>query len=299
MRAAMRAATVVCVLTACGGGAGTGDDTPQEYTRLIGRTWSVPAGDFDSYKCIRIQIPEDIYVTSFRSLAPAGSHHSVLTIARADNLQMGEYDCSVTSLDLQMLYAAGIGTDDLTFPEGTAVRLRAGQYINLNLHLFNAGETAISGDSAVMVKTVPADAVENEVDMVFAGTFDIGIPPDGQPHTMRGGCTLGADYDVIAWWPHMHQFATHQTVTITSAAGGSVEVLDDDYAFSEQRYYPEMPIRHLSTGDQVEVACTYVNNGPDYVEWGDSSNAEMCFSGMYRYPAGSGILFECTSGSMF
>jgi hypothetical protein len=287
------------VLAACGGG-GTGDDgddTPAEFTRLIGRTWTVPAGNFDTYKCTRIQIPEDMYVTAFRSAAPQGSHHSVLTVARSDTLQLGDYDCSVGALDLQMLYAAGVGTDDLQFPPGVAVRLRAGQYLNLNLHLFNAGETDISGDSAVLVKTVPADEVVNEADMVFAGTFDIGIPPDGVPHTMRGGCTLGTDFDIVAWWPHMHQYATHQTVTVTGA-GGTTTVLDDDFAFGEQGYYPEVPVRHLSAGDQVEVACTYVNTGTEYVQWGDSSNAEMCFSGMYRYPAGTGILFECTSGTM-
>lgn len=293
-----RVVLLLVVFAACGGnGPDPGDDTPAEFTRLIGRSWTVPAGNFDTYKCVRIQIPEDMYVTAFRSEAPTGSHHAVLTIARADDLQMGDYDCSVSSLDLQMLYASGIGTSDLTFPDGVAVRLRAGQYLNLNLHLFNAGETDLSGESAVLVKTIPADQVENEADMVFAGTFDIGIPPDGAPHTMRGGCTLGADFDILAWWPHMHQYATHQTVTVTGA-DGAVDVLDDDFAFSEQKYYPEDPIRHLHAGDHVEVACTYVNTGPDYIQWGDSSNAEMCFSGMYRYPAGTGILFECTSGSM-
>jgi len=296
----MRLAPVIglLVLAACGGGGSTGDDTPTEFTRLIGRTWTVPAGNFDTYKCTRIQIPEDMYVTAFRTQAPLGSHHAVLTIARADDLQLGDYDCSVGTLDLQMLYASGVGTDDLVFPEGVAVRLRAGQYINLNLHLFNAGETELSGDSAVLVKTIPAAQVENEVDMIFAGTFEISIPPDGQPHTASGGCTVGADETILAWWPHMHKTAIHQTVTVTHA-GVPVDALDDDFSFTEQRYYTEPTPRELTAGDLINVECTYVNDGPDPIQWGDSSNAEMCFSGMYRYPAGTGILFECTSGSMF
>src|SRR5262245_60156812 len=120
-----RPAVLVLTLAACGGGGAGDDGVSTEYTRLIGRSWSVPAGNFDTYKCTRIEIPEDMYVTSFRSASPQGSHHSVLTIARSDTLQMGDYDCSVTALDLQMVYASGVGTDDLTFPEGTAVRLRA------------------------------------------------------------------------------------------------------------------------------------------------------------------------------
>jgi hypothetical protein len=291
------AAVSVLTLAACGGG-GSGDDTPEEFTRLIGRTWAVPAGNFDTYKCTRIRIPEDMYVTAFRSQAPVGSHHSVLTMSRANNLTMGDYDCDVGALDLQMLYAGGIGTDDLAFPEGLAVRLNAGDSLNLNLHLFNAGETEISGDSAVMVKTVPVDEVEHEVDMIFAGTFDIDIPPDGQPHTVSGGCTLGSDYTVLAWWPHMHQYARHQKVSVIRD-GTPTALIDDPFDFNNQRYYPEPTPRQLLTGDTIDVECTYVNDGPGPVGWGDSSNAEMCFSGMYRYPAGSGILFECVSGSMF
>src|SRR5262245_28721658 len=103
---------LVILVAACGSGGGDTpdavDDTPSEFTRLIGRTWTVPAGNFDTYKCIRIQVPEDMYVTSFRTVAPPGSHHAVLTISRADNLTLGEYDCSVAALDLQMLYASGV-----------------------------------------------------------------------------------------------------------------------------------------------------------------------------------------------
>jgi len=29
--------------------------------------------------------------------------------------------------------------------------------------------------------------------------------------------------------------------------------------------------------------------------WGDGSDKEMCFTGMYKYPAGGG-LFQCTTG---
>jgi hypothetical protein len=48
-------------------------------------------------------------------------------------------------------------------------------------------------------------------------------------------------------------------------------------------------------GDQVNVRCTYTNPGNTAVTWGDSSTEEMCFTGLYRYPAG-GNLFECING---
>jgi hypothetical protein len=291
----------VTILAACGGGGGGEPDagaTPSEYARLIGRTWSVPAGSYDVYKCVRIPITEPVYVTAFRSDAPLGSHHSVLTVSRADGLPQGEYDCDVSTLDLNMVYAAGIGTSDFELPAGVAVRLVPGMYLNLNLHLFNASDAPISGESAVLVRTIPAGAVVAEAEMVFAGTFDIYVPPDGQPHTAAGGCTLGADANLIALWPHMHQYATHQKVELTRAGAPTV-LHDDAYSFTEQPFYRMATPYQLRTGDRVDVTCTYVNNGPGEVTFGDSSNQEMCFSGLYRYPANDAILFECVSGSQF
>jgi hypothetical protein len=294
------------ILAACtGGGADDtaddgddGDDAPSDYARLIGRTWSVPAGSYDVYKCIRIPVTEEMYVTGFRSDAPVGSHHSVLTVSRADGLTQGEYDCGVATLDLQMIYAAGIGTSDFELPDGVAVRLAPGMFINLNLHLFNAGDAPIDGESAVLVRTIPESAVTAQAEMVFAGTFDIYIPPDGQPHTVRGGCEIGYDASLIALWPHMHQYATHQEVTLTR--GGTPTTLHDDaYSFTEQPFYQMATPIELRLGDRVDVACTYVNNGTDPITFGDSSNQEMCFSGLYRYPSNNGILFECVEGSMF
>jgi hypothetical protein len=45
---------------------------------------------------------------------------------------------------------------------------------------------------------------------------------------------------------------------------------------------------------EVRVTCTYFNTTGEPVSWGDSQNAEMCFTGMYRYPVlGQGV-FHCT-----
>jgi hypothetical protein len=54
----------------------------------------------------------------------------------------------------------------------------------------------------------------------------------------------------------------------------------------------------VPTNDRIETTCTYVNttaatDPPGYVlNYGDSAAAEMCFSGMYKWPA-SDTLYEC------
>ncbi len=265
------------------------------FQPLISRSWSVPAGG-EKYECVRQLVTEDMWVNAFRAISPLGTHHSVLTISTTST-QVGDYDCSASNLDYQMLYAAGVDTDDLTFPTGVAVHVVAGEYINLNLHLFNATDNDIdNATSGVMVETIPAATVVHEADMTFAGTFNINIPDDNTPHTAVGGCQAPADWHLFALWPHMHQTAIHQSMVVTHGATPTT-MLDVDYSFFNQRNYP-MAETIINEGDQISVTCTYQNNTavtdpPGHtMVFGESSTEEMCFTGMYKYPAGGGI-FSC------
>jgi hypothetical protein len=266
--------------------------SPDGWTPLIARSWTLSPGATNTYKCVRIRVDNDMWIAGFRPTAPLGTHHSVLTISPA-GAQLGEYECSPGSLDSQMLYAAGVGTDDLLFPPGVAMHLTAGTFINLNLHLFNATDNQLADRSGVQVKVVqPADVV-HEADMMFSGTFSINIPNDGEPHTAAGGCTAPTDWHIFTLWPHMHQTAVHQTWTITRS-GTPDTLLDDDFLFEEQRNYP-IADTLVRRGDRIDTVCTYINNTKAVMTWGDGSDREMCFTGMYKYPAG-GNLFQCTGG---
>jgi len=315
---------VVVVLAACGsdGGSTPGSDGPsgvdaapdssgpaircdpaQGWRPLIQRSWSLDPGQ-ETYRCTRIQVPADQYITGYCSKAPQGTHHTVLTISDTATTT-GDYDCTAGTLDNKMLFAAGLQTDDLLFPTGVAIKLGSAQYINLNLHLFNLTDQPLSGESGVYIKTVPASEVVHEADMVFSGTFNITVPPDSAQHDMIGGCAAPADWHVFGVWPHMHQIATHQKLEVTPIAGGPpLMLLDDAYDFNEQKNYP-MAETLVHQGDQIRTTCSYLNdpvaNPPTRtVHWGDSSTQEMCFTGMYKWPASTncpaqGCLFECTS----
>jgi hypothetical protein len=265
-------------------------DIPAGWTMLISRQWTLAAGQ-QTYKCTRMQVATDMWINGFRSLQPIGTHHEVVTIDTNDT-PVGDYDCNAGSGTLagEMLYAAGVNTDDLVFPTGVAVHLAAGTWINLNLHLFDVSDNTESGMSGVLVKTIDPASVVNEADMTFSGTFNISIPADGQPHQAMGGCAPPVDWHVFALWPHMHQLGTHQTLTVTHGGVVTTE-LDQPYMFTEQRNYP-MAETIFHAGDQILTTCTYVNNTGMLVSFGDSSTAEMCFTGLYKYPAG-GNTFSC------
>jgi hypothetical protein len=267
--------------------------TADGWTPLIARSWALAPGATNTYECTRIQVANDMWISGFRVAAPVGTHHAVLTISTG-NMAIGDYDCGALSLDPQMLYAAGVGTDDLMFPSGVAIHIAAGTFLNLNLHLFNATDNPLADSSGVLVKIVKQAEVQHEADMMFSGTFVINVPSDGQPHTAQGGCTAPTDWHVFTLWPHMHQTGVHHKWTYTHS-GVPTSLIDDDYLFAEQRNYP-IPDTIIRRGDRIDTVCTYVNNTGTTMSWGDGYDREMCFTGMYKYPAG-GNLFQCTGGT--
>lgn len=266
------------------------------YTRLISRTWTVPPGSADTYKCVRVTIPTDTYLTNIMAQAPLGTHHTVLSIASTVTGTKGpdgEYNCGVGSLGMVMLYASGVGTSPLDFPQDVGVKIPAGTQIHLNLHLFNASDEEISGESGIWVKsqTTPPTTL---AEMVFAGTFQLEIPGNGQTTTATGGCTTNSAFTLFALWPHMHTLATNSKFEITRS-GQTMTLHDMPYSFEEQTYWKMSPEFQVQSGDQIKVTCSWVNPmGRPQVGFGDSTNEEMCFTGMYRYPAANAGLFQCT-----
>ncbi len=300
---------VFFAISGCGddGGSGTADApkaidapgtqpdafVPDGYTRIIGGSWSLTPGQLDTYRCVRFTTAAELYITSIVAQAPQGTHHTVLSISSSRTAGPdGEYACDVGEIGTKMMYASGVGTSPLDFPAGVGVHVPAGTQLHLNLHLFNASDAPLSGESAIHVKsqtTAPATLAE----MVFAGAFGIRLQPQATPQNVSGGCTVATPYTLFAVWPHMHQLATHQKVELTRM--GTTTVLHNlDFDFAEQTYYLKTPEIQVLKDDVIRVTCTYINTTGVQVTWGDSSNQEMCFSGFYRYPALNDGLAKCT-----
>lgn len=256
------------------------DAIPDEWVELIASEWTISPGE--EYQCERLTVTEDTWIKAFRSDAPQGSHHSVLTVgdAGAD----GTFPCEAGSNEPTMIYGAGINTNDIVMPDGVAMRVPAGSQLNLNLHLFNTqAGSDLSGTSRVLVQLVPADEVDSvtEAEVVLMGPLSFTI--DEGTDTVTGQCTQSGATTLFMVNPHMHQLGVHQEVWARRAAG-DVMLHDADYDFMDQQIYPIDPVP-MAQGDRVEMTCTYDNDTGGTVSFGDSSEAEMCFATTYRYPA--------------
>lgn len=272
--------------------AGIAKDVPEKFladagagwSTLITGRWELPAGT-EGYYCARMTLEQSVTASAFRAVAPVGTHHTLLTIADDNTQPDGVSKCSSSSNGTRNILGTGVGESELKLPEGVGMTLQAGQQLLLNLHLFNVTDKTLTGLSGSLVKVVDPSAVKLSAEEAMAGTVSLNIPAGG-PTTQKGECTITHDSTIFAVGPHMHQLGVHLKAVAHSTLLGEVLLYDGAYDFDnpELRYLPkEVPMK---AGDKVNVECTYQNDTGKTVMFGDSSKAEMCFAGLFRYPAG-------------
>lgn len=266
-------------------------DAGHGWQSLIQAHWHVPANS-ETYLCARVTVPNDVALHEFHSLSPPGTHHSLLSLARGTVARDGVTQCDATTNAPNGLFAAGVGTNDFALPDGLAIRVRAGEQLLLNLHLFNSSDQPLEGTSGTLVRTLPDEQVQQSVEVVLAGTFNLEIPP-GRNIEQSGSCTMVDDFTLVAVSAHMHKHGVHMKVVAESSLDGTVVLHDGDYSFDSQLIYPIEPV-HMKRGDLVKVLCTYDNLTDSTLQFGTSTLDEMCFSELFRYPAGDRPIVTCS-----
>lgn len=253
---------------------------PGDWSNLISGDWEMPAGS-EGYKCVRLTMTEDTYITGFKSLGPVGTHHTVLTAGSVSGPD-GISDCNAGTNAESMIFGSGVGDIEFNFPEGVGVKIAAGQQLLLNLHLFNLSDAPIADTSGTFARLVSAADVVNEAEGVLMGKV-IGLTVVPGVSDQVGQCTIEQSVTLLTVAPHMHQLGSHMKVVAKAAAGDQI-LHDEAYDFFDQKLYVLPEPLQLEQGDKIEVTCTYDNTTGSTVNFGDSSTAEMCFAGMYRYP---------------
>lgn len=273
------------------GGGGTGGAITGDYQLLIQGEWTVASGDED-YRCVRKTVSEDGWVSAIRPKLPPGTHHTVLTLETEPTEPDGTTACDAGTNGPHMIYGSGVGTTEFVMPEGVAVPIPAGSQLVLNLHLFNVNQGSLSGTSGIEVKYVAQSDVVHEAQVTLAGKME-GLVAQPGTSTDTGICTLEDDTTIFAVLPHMHQLGSHLKADTAPTSGAGTTLLDVDYTFDDQQYFPMNPLVSLGAGDKINVACTYENPGAVPVYYGDSSKEEMCFAAIFEYPARKRDSYYC------
>jgi len=231
-----------------------------------------------------------MFIQGFEAINPPGTHHTLLTMGEP-TAPDGVEPCNAGTNRTVSVFGSGVGTDRLQFPEGVALKIEAGTQLLLNLHLFNTSDEVMSDVSGTRIRAIPEAEVVHTAEGILAGTVLLDIPP-GETTTHKGSCTMATDTTIFAVAPHMHQLGVYEKVVAESSRQGSVTIHDEPYSFDEQSYALIEPV-DMAAGDKVRIECTHQNTTTDQVTFGESSLAEMCFAGLYRYPA-TGDFFVCS-----
>jgi len=286
----MRHLALALLLAACGndsalpdgGGSPIVDAPPTDgFAPLISTTWSLDSST-EKYLCVRLTVTQDTYVKAIRPVAPVGTHHAVLMLGPGGQVADGTTECD-SSLTEPAIYASGVGTEEIDFPDGIGLHLLPGQQLFLNLHLFNVSDGTITGTSGV--EFLPADPSEivHPAGTVLAGKMAGLVVVPGTSDQV-GTCTTPAGTTMFGVAPHMHLLGSHMNVTYDDGSGNApTTVLDTDYSFDDQKFRMFQPITTVA-GGKYTVTCSYVNTTGKTVPFGESTEDEMCFAMTYVYP---------------
>jgi hypothetical protein len=268
-------------------------DAGQHWLRLIATSWELAAGH-DDYLCVLATVPRDAYLHEFSPLTSRGTHHSVLVVYDSPIAPDGVSVCDVDRSGRQIYdsndFTAG-AAGHLLLPDGIAVRVRAGQQIELNLHLLNSSNERWSGTSGLLVRTLEEAQVKNVAQTVLAGPGQLRIPTGSVQ--LQAQCPLPHDATIFAVAPHMHELGTYMKVVAQSASAGDVVLFDGRYSFDWQQVYLTNFVK-VQAGDIIHVECNYENSTQHTVGFGHSNQDEMCFVALSLFPPGDETSYPCT-----
>ena len=72
--------TAIALVAVLGCGSSGGQDIPQGYVPLVTGEWQMDPGH-EGYWCVRATADEDLYIKSFKPIAPKGTHHTALSLS--------------------------------------------------------------------------------------------------------------------------------------------------------------------------------------------------------------------------
>ncbi|HMJ52329.1 MAG TPA: hypothetical protein VK540_09640 [Polyangiaceae bacterium] len=278
-------AAIVCSASC---GRNVGGLVVDRWLPLAEGAWSLEPGTDDSSWCKEIVLAEEMYISAIRPITSPGTHHVTLNLASTDE----DGGCTVGRFGPETIYAASAETGEVRMPPGVAMRLREGQALHLNLHLYNATSQRLDGVSGIEVVRANSEAVKDEAGFVLAGPDSIILPPR-QRTTITQTCRFTSAQTAVVLIPLMHQLGVQFKTTVTRGEESTI-LYDGPFQFEDQGQL-SIGMLALSSGDSITIECTYENPKYIFVTKGHDGG-EICYSALLRYPSDAPI--DCAPPDM-
>ena len=189
------------------------------------------------------------------------------------------------------------GNDDPALPVGVGMELPRGPgAISLNMHYYNLAGTKAepdrSGTAVCVVRGAHLRPKTAAVHMGFGGVAFPMVPPNVKSHDVSGSCVADVKEPVTLYslFPHMHTRGRHMKLTVSKPDGRVLTLHDASFSFDEQAAYPLASGYLVEKGDTFTTTCTYDNTSNTSIDFGVSTESEMCMVITGYYPRGA---LEC------
>jgi hypothetical protein len=184
-----------------------------------------------------------------------------------------------------MLGGFAPGTTSLKFEDGSALLVRAGSTLVLQMHYTTNGKPAVDRTRLGLIFSKEPPKQEMRMGALVNGTLR--IPPGAADYSIAAEMTTTADVTVRQMLPHTHLRGKSWEYTVTYPDGRTDVVLAvPKYAFNWQTDYVFAEPLKLPKGTKIRAVAHYDNStgnksNPDpksEVLWGDQTWEEMMFT---------------------
>jgi hypothetical protein len=258
----------------------------------MGPFYLPPGGELEYFQKYELDLPADLEVTRLDMAIGTFSHHFIL------------YDFN-TGGDANIPHGLRLGADhsniglvaavqeptDLKLPEGTAFFWDDQLVLDLNAHYINYSATAVyQAEVYLNVYTQETGTAAQEMITELISNLGIFIPNDGDPVSFSQ--TINPDAGEIYLWGlmgHTHQYGTGYKA-YERLGGGSENLIYDgacpngvpgcispffDYQHIPMRYFEPLRPIMMSPERGIRHEASWLNNGPEPVGFGPTSEDEM------------------------
>jgi hypothetical protein len=175
-------------------------------------------------------------------------------------------------------------------PEGYAVKLPAGSQLVIQQHYVNPMTKPLRVRDAVMLHTVEAAAVTEELSFFALTDVSFEIPPQVSEHTVEIDCEPVEDVEMLMFGPHMHEWGERMGISLSRDAGATWETVHEVPAW-DVTFRDLPPVGRLfdaplvvGPGDTLRVSCTFSNTLDEPLGF----PKEMCaYYGYFLSPSGA------------
>ncbi len=260
--------------------------------------------DGNDYRCFLVDIanPSVVFLTGLEALVDNDAivHHVVLfEFFTGGYLGDGVEDpyegfaCSgLGEGGWSFLGAWGPGANPTVFPDASGIRLPKETRLILQMHYFESFDGAGNELDHTGYGLHLADEVDRRVYQYLLGATGFTIPAgEAAFDVVEDIPWSGVDMDVLGVWPHMHVLGSAFDERLVHQDGSEECLLHQDrWDFHNQVWAPLVTPVMITTGDDIQITCTYDNSAdnpaqfndpPQDVAFGEETENEMCVGFTY------------------